>query len=169
MLSEDQSNADLNESLQVDVRIDEQVISPLDVNQIARCVRAAATQRGYTSGSIGVLVTDDPTIHKINRDHLEHDYPTDVISFAYHAQANHVEGELVVSVDTARTLSAAHGITHQTELSLYLIHGTLHIAGMDDHADQDRTAMRIAELEVLKALNNREFDRIGTEWARDHD
>jgi probable rRNA maturation factor len=169
MSSEDPSTFDSNESLQVDVRIDEQVTSPLDVNQIARCVRAAATHRGYTSGSIGVLVTDDPTIHQINRDHLDHDYPTDVISFAYHAQANQIEGELVVSVDTARTQSASHGITEQTELSLYLIHGTLHIAGMDDHEELDRTAMRTAERDVLKALNNREFDRIGTQWAPNYD
>jgi probable rRNA maturation factor len=153
--------------LEVEVRISDEVSSPLDVSQIARCIRVAAMHRGYTSGSVGVLVTDDPTIHQINRDHLQHDYATDVISFGYSAEGNHLEGELVVSVDTARTMAAVNGLTEQTELSLYLIHGTLHVAGMDDHSDEDRSAMRIAEREVLMALENREVDRIGAEWTTD--
>lgn len=136
---------------------------------VADAVVAASRQRGYSAGQIGVRITDDPTIHEINRRHLAHDYPTDVISFPYGddpivepgqaepdaiepGQAARIEGELVASLDTAAENAGQAGWDAASELLLYIIHGVLHIGGMDDHDPGDRAAMRQAERSVLMRL-----------------
>lgn len=113
---------------------------------------AAAKHRGFTEGTVGLLITDDETIHSINREHLQHDYPTDVISFAYECAGTHIEGELVASLDTARREAKDAQWPPLHELLLYVVHGTLHIGGMDDQDDEDQALMRLAEREVLATL-----------------
>ncbi|MGV3486430.1 MAG: rRNA maturation RNase YbeY [Planctomycetaceae bacterium] len=122
------------------------------VDRIRAAVVAAAGACGYLHGSIGVLITDDETIHGINRDHLDHDYPTDVISFAYKQEPPLVEGELVASVDTAVREATQLGWSAVHELLLYVVHGTLHVCGMDDQSAQERRRMRLAERQVLSSL-----------------
>lgn len=119
---------------------------------IRSAVRAAARLRGFQDGKIGVMVTDDPTIHEINFRHLEHDYPTDVISFTYDRDDETVEGELVVSLCTARQSAASLGWDWQSELILYVVHGTLHICGLEDTTEEQRREMRLAEETVLSRL-----------------
>jgi probable rRNA maturation factor len=119
---------------------------------IRNAVRAAARLRGFQDGKIGVMVTDDPTIHEINFRHLEHDYPTDVISFTYGRGDETVEGELVVSLCTARQSAASLGWDWQSELILYVVHGTLHICGLEDTTEEQRREMRLAEAAVLSRL-----------------
>ena len=149
-------------AIRVEVRIADSVLDrcPIDSNVATQCVRAAAAVRSFFKGEISVLITDDPEIHQVNRDHLQHDYPTDVISFGYHAESQTIDGDLVVSVDTADAMAVRHGISRATELQLYLIHGTLHLGGMDDHDPADRLAMRTAEREVLRRLANPEADQL---------
>ncbi len=124
----------------------------LDELAIRDAVRAAASDQGYSRGEIGVRVTDDASIHEINRRHLDHDYPTDVISFPYADDSEVLEGELVVSVETADYNASEAGWPTSNELLLYVSHGTLHIAGMDDAEAEDRNAMREAEGRVLELL-----------------
>lgn len=119
---------------------------------IRRAVIAAAQHLGFTVGSIGVLITDDDTIQRINREHLAHDYPTDVISFAYTQQPPNVEGELIASLDTAARQSSELGWPTLNELLLYVIHGTLHICGLDDQTVEARTQIRLAERQVLAEI-----------------
>ncbi|KAA5541559.1 rRNA maturation RNase YbeY [Roseiconus nitratireducens] len=104
------------------------------------------------SGELGVRFTDDATIHEINVRHLSHDYPTDVISFPYSDQPPRLEGELVASVDTALENAVEAGWAAGNELLLYVIHGVLHIAGMDDATPSQRREMRVAEQAVLNQL-----------------
>jgi probable rRNA maturation factor len=120
--------------------------------EIRRAVREAAGLRGFFSGRIGVLVTDDETIREINRRHLDHDYATDVISFTYSRSASGLEGELVVSLDTARAQAGAFAWGWDSELLLYVIHGTLHIGGLEDGDPRERAEMRQAERQVLARL-----------------
>lgn len=150
-------------ALQVTVIIDENVTSPLSELRLRTAVAAAAAHRGFNLGEIGVRITDDPGIHQINRDHLGHDYPTDVISFPYHAAAPLIEGELVVSVDTAAERAADLGWPMADELTLYVVHGTLHIAGMDDHDANDRAAMRDSEQEVMLQIGIEDIVRFGAD------
>ncbi len=72
------------ELIQVPLTIEVDIDTNDDLHAaICRAVRQAAQYRGFGRGSIGVLITDDETIHEINARHLSHDYPTDVISFGY--------------------------------------------------------------------------------------
>ncbi len=127
-------------------------------------VQRAASFRGFSRGEIGVRITDDPTIHVFNRTHLGHDYATDVISFAYSAQGDHLTGELVASADTAASMSS-DGWSAEAELLLYLVHGTLHIAGMDDHDPADRAAMREAEKAIMTSIGFAHIERFGADQA----
>jgi probable rRNA maturation factor len=100
---------------------------------------------------VSIAIVDDPTIHRLNRQFLEHDYPTDVLSFAL-AEPPQLEGEIVASIDTARREAVAAGWSPDDELLLYAVHGALHLVGHDDHDPGDAAAMRTAERSVLARL-----------------
>lgn len=138
--------------LEVEVIVDSNLNHSIDHQRFHDAVIAAAEHRGFRTGRIGVRVTDDATIHELNRKHMGHDYPTDVISFGYESRQQHVEGELVVSFDTARDRADEIGWPVSSELLLYVVHGVLHIAGMDDQDPEERRQMRRAEQEVLNQL-----------------
>ncbi len=141
------------ELIQVPLTIEVEIDPSIDYTEsICRAVRCAAQYRGFRRGSIGVLITDDETIHEINAKHLSHDYPTDVISFGYTQSDDLVEGELVASWDTAKREAVEYGWSALDELLLYVVHGTLHICGMDDQNEKDAKMMRIAERDVMQLL-----------------
>jgi len=119
---------------------------------IQNAVAGAAQAKGFTRGRIGVMITDDETIQEINRRHLDHDYPTDVISFTYDRSEKTVEGELVVSLCTARRSALELGWDWRSEVLLYVVHGTLHICGLEDSAALERAEMRTQEQAVLALL-----------------
>jgi len=97
-----------------------------------------------------ISVVDDATIQELNRRHLQHDWPTDVISFVFESGIR-VNGEIIASWDTAQRLSPAAGWSSQDELVLYILHGLLHLVGLDDQQPTERAAMRAAEQEYLVA------------------
>ena len=99
-----------------------------------------------------ISIVDDPAIHRLNREHLDHDWPTDVISFVFENDAGNVDGEIIASRDTAARLALQAGWPTADELLLYVIHGLLHLAGLDDISPEDRLAMRSAEHACLVAL-----------------
>lgn len=153
------SDVDLSVELSVDLTVDHEFPCPVPpIDRIRRAVVLAASDQGCRCGQIGLRLCSDASIHEINRTHLGHDYPTDVISFGYELAPPSVEGELIVSGDTAiqkagELVAATSGQwTVEDELLLYIIHGVLHIAGMDDHDAADREAMRQAEQRVLDRL-----------------
>ncbi|HEV7282570.1 MAG TPA: rRNA maturation RNase YbeY [Pirellulaceae bacterium] len=109
--------------------------------------RTLAAHGAAEGATIDVAVVDDPSIHRLNRERLNHDWPTDVISFLYEEEP--IAGELIVSADTAERVAGEFGWDPQAELALYVVHGTLHLLGYDDQADEDRTAMQREENRVL--------------------
>lgn len=140
-------------------------IPELDVE---RTVVETLQQQGVAVAEIVIALVDDATIHQVNREHLEHDFPTDVISFIYEAFRDaddsdkavnvrgyglHLDGELVISVETAIRMAEEYNWEVIDELRLYLVHGLLHLCGYDDLSDEERVLMRAAEREVLKTWN----------------
>lgn len=119
----------------------------------------ASALRGFTAGEIEIAVVDDQRIHQLNQRHLDHDWETDVISFPYELADNVVRGELIISWETAIRESSLTGWPAMTELALYVIHGTLHLTGMDDLTDDQRQEMRVAERQVMEHLGLEQFDR----------
>ncbi|MFO0950358.1 MAG: rRNA maturation RNase YbeY [Isosphaeraceae bacterium] len=96
---------------------------------------------------------DDANIREINRRHLDHDFATDVISFGLSDPADpELSGELVVSTETAVRTALAAGVAPRDELTLYVVHGLLHLCGHDDTTDEARRVMRRREGEVLAVL-----------------
>ena len=123
------------------------------VNETAVCqvVGRILCDAEYRNGSISIAVVDDSTIHELNVRYLEHDYPTDVLSFVLDSDRNRnwIEGEVVVSGDTARAVASEYGWDPHSELMLYIIHGSLHLIGMDDSSEVLRSQMQEAETRYL--------------------
>lgn len=123
-----------------------------DERRFEQAARWVADQFELQHISASISVVDDPAIHTLNREHLEHDWPTDVISFVFENDGDKVDGEIIVSIDTATRVSKDAGWSPADELLLYVIHGLLHLAGLDDIEPEDRAAMRAAERDCLMAL-----------------
>jgi probable rRNA maturation factor len=131
---------------------DEQSRLAVDAAQLTAAVESVLAASDYDSGSVSLAVVDDPTIHQINRQYLDHDYPTDVLSFVLEDRLPYLEGELVVSTDTAAHNAAEYGWEALSELLLYVVHGTLHLVGYRDKTPEEIAKMRAAELLHLAAL-----------------
>src|SRR5687767_6552687 len=85
------------------------------VRQLRSAVREVLSGEGIKSANISVAVVDDPTIHRLNQQFLKHDYPTDVLSFVLERDEDHLDGEIVVSADTAAERCAEFGLTPHEE------------------------------------------------------
>jgi probable rRNA maturation factor len=118
-------------------------------------VGAIANDARVTEGSLSIAIVDDATMHQLNRKYLEHDYPTDVLSFVLEREANRLEGEVVVSHDTAANCAVRYGWPADDELLLYVVHGMLHLVGFDDATPEDRAKMRSAEARYLAQVGLR--------------
>ena len=142
----------------------EQSTLVVDEAQLSAAIRAVFDESPYTSGAISLAVVDDPMIHEINRQYLDHDYPTDVLSFALEDRQPYLEGELVVSTDTATSNAAEYGWPAESELLLYVLHGALHLVGYRDKQPEEIAKMRAAEAKLLAKLGV-ELPREDTRWS----
>ena len=124
-------------------------VSRDDLEQTARDV---LNSEGISAGELSIAVVDDATIHELNRSHLNHDYPTDVLSFCYNASPTDLDGEVIVSFETAMRAAAVHDQSARQELLLYVIHGVLHLVGFDDQSSSQRQVMRQREQHYLHRL-----------------
>jgi probable rRNA maturation factor len=146
--------------------VDEQTILEIDTAWLKEVAQRTLAEEQVTAAEIVLAIVDDERIHEVNREHLQHDYPTDVISFAYSADESGkrvselgiaprgeglvLDGELIVSAETAMRLAAEHHWSTSAELALYVVHGLLHLCGYDDQTPEERRHMRQREQEVLK-------------------
>ena len=131
---------------------DEQTARPLEDDLAARlqlAVQRITKDHGYGRGEISIAVVDDATIRELNRHYLQHDWATDVITFPLEAEGDWLEGEIVVSRETADRIAADLPWTADDELLLYAIHGALHLVGLDDQDEASQSAMKAAERQYL--------------------
>lgn len=95
---------------------------------------------------ISLALIDDATMHELNRRFLNHDEPTDVLTFPGPSTTpGHLEGEILISTDTAARCAGELGISVDGEILLYFIHGVLHLLGYDDQQPVDAARMREME------------------------
>lgn len=118
---------------------------PVDRRRLRRALRTILKEEGIAEAEISLAVVDDRTIGELHRQYLGQDEPTDVLSFVLERSEGRLEGEVIVSADTARTAAARYGNSPADELLLYVIHGTLHLAGYRDDTRRARAAMRAKE------------------------
>ena len=115
-------------------------------------VQHVLTAEDYTSGEISVAIVDAAEMQRLNRDYLNHDFHTDVLSFVLDRHGQHIDGEIIASADMAIQRGPEFSWPADAELCLYLIHGALHLAGYDDKQEHDRAAMRSKERHYLNSL-----------------
>jgi probable rRNA maturation factor len=126
----------------------------LEYTRLKDCARAVLTGEGVKEAKVSLAFVDDATITGLNKRFLDHDGPTDVITFPLSGRgAKKLEGEVVIGVEVAQREAADRGHDVNTELCLYVIHGTLHLCGHDDRTSRDAAAMRRKEREYLRQLN----------------
>jgi probable rRNA maturation factor len=107
---------------------------------------------GCSRASISIAIVDDEAIQRLNRTHLGHDWPTDVITFPLSGPDEPaLTGELVVSAETACAMAREHCMGPASELALYVVHGLLHLCGYDDRDEAAAATMQKRQREALAA------------------
>ena len=129
-----------------------QLADPIEATkQLYRALEASAAFP-ISEGELSVAFVTDAAISQVHDDFMDDPSATDVITFPANAEMQSA-GEIIVSVDHARSRAEELGEPFSRELSLYLVHGWLHLAGYDDRNETDRAAMRIAEQQALAILD----------------
>jgi len=125
-------------------------------------ITAALAPEGLRIGEIAIVLTDDAALRELNRRWRGIDRATDVLSFSYDEtgpqetirpatrRARSVEGDLVISLDRMRDQAKRFGVTDGAELARLVVHGALHLAGLDHQRAAERKAMRLREDAVLR-------------------
>ena len=99
-------------------------------------------------GDVNYILCSDNYLLNINREYLNHDYFTDVISFDY-CEDNVISGDIFISVDTVSDNAKEYGATFENELDRVMIHGVLHFVGYNDKTESDQKTMRAKENQYL--------------------
>lgn len=119
--------------------------------EITKWIRAVAATHGRKVGELGYMFVSDERILEVNREYLGHDYYTDVITFDYD-EGNVVNGDIVISLDTVRFNAEQLGKEYEEELRRVIIHGVLHLCGIDDKGPGEREIMEQNEDRALALL-----------------
>lgn len=125
---------------------------PLEDHEVRKVVDAALAHGGRRGARLSVAFVDDPTLAQLHEQTLGDPSVTDVMSFELGEEGGGPCGEVIVSVDRAHAVATQRGVPIARELALYVVHGTLHLCGYDDHGEADRARMRAAESEILRGL-----------------
>jgi probable rRNA maturation factor len=141
-----------NQESVIDIELNQQTDHPVRRDRLIGAVRRIVHEAGIRQADISLAVVDNPTIHHLNRRHLDHDYPTDVLSFVFHRDQDRLEGEVIVCADMAAERAPEFGWSLEDELLLYVIHGALHLVGYDDKQADERHAMRDKERDYLRCF-----------------
>ena len=141
---------------QVQLEINNRYKGLADPEAATKALFEALEQSGQfpiSSGELSIAFVDDPEIAQVHADFMDDPTPTDVITFPADKTMDFA-GEIIVSVDHAKAKAAELDLPFSRELSLYLIHGWLHLAGYNDLTEEERSVMRTAESEALKICNH---------------
>ena len=112
--------------------------------EISAWIKKIAEMKGFQIGDISYVFCSDEYILNVNKEYLQHDYYTDIITFDY-CEGDKLSGDLFISVDTVRENALEYGTEFSEELNRVMVHGILHLIGYDDHSDEDIAMMRKKE------------------------
>ena len=116
-------------------------------------IKAVAETYGKKVGEIAYIFCSDEKILEVNRQFHQHDYYTDIITFDY-CEGNRLSGGLFISLDTVRTNAEQFDAAYDTELHRVIIHGILHLCGINDKGPGEREIMEAAENKALDMLKD---------------
>lgn len=123
----------------------------LEKRNTSRWIKEIATDYGKKVGEIAYIFCSDARILEINKQYLNHDYYTDIITFDY-CEANIISGDIFISVDTVKSNAEEFGVELEFELQRIIIHGILHLCGQDDKTPELRQEMTQKENMALNKL-----------------
>ena len=123
---------------------------PIRRRDVSAWVRRVAAGYGKRVGEVAYIFCDDEKILEVNRQYLNHDYYTDIITFDY-CEDDTISGDLFISLDTVRSNAEAQGTPYDEELHRVIIHGILHLCGINDKGPGQRAIMEAAENKALQA------------------
>ena len=112
-------------------------------------IKAVAETYGKKVGDIAYIFCSDEKILEVNRQYLQHEYYTDIITFDY-CEGKRLSGDLFISLDTVRTNAVQFEAPYETELFRVIIHGILHLCGINDKGPGEREIMEAAENKALE-------------------
>lgn len=124
----------------------------INQTQIRVWVADVAADYGRRVGDITYIFVDEEEILRVNREFLQHDYYTDIITFDYN-DGRRLSGDLFISLDTVRTNAEGLQVTYEQELHRVIIHGVLHLCGINDKGPGEREMMEAAENRALSKLS----------------
>ena len=117
-------------------------------------VKRVAASYGRKVGDVAYIFCDDEEILRVNRQYLQHDYYTDITTFDYD-EDDVISGDLFISLDTVRTNAEQLGLPYEQELNRVIIHGILHLCGINDKGPGEREIMEAAENKALAMRETR--------------
>lgn len=124
----------------------------LDENLMRRWIGRVAGGFGKSLGDLAYIFCNDAKILEVNRQYLQHDYFTDVITFDY-SRLHKISGDMFISLDTVESNAKLVGSDYETELYRVIIHGILHLCGVNDKGPGEREIMERHENEALAILH----------------
>lgn len=126
-----------------------------DFNQeaVSRWIEAVARTHGKSVGALAYIFCNDAKIIEVNREFLHHDYYTDIITFDY-SNSRRIAGDMFISLDTVRSNAEMLGKSYSEELMRVVIHGVLHLVGINDKGPGEREIMERHEDEALALLHD---------------
>ena len=127
-------------------------IPKLKRRDTTRWIRSVAATYGKKVGDVAYIFVNDDKILEVNRQYLQHDYYTDIITFD-DSEGDVISGDLFISLDTVRSNSEQQGTAYEEELHRVIIHGILHLCGLNDKGPGEREMMEAAENKALKLMN----------------
>ncbi len=123
----------------------------IDAEKVKSWIETVAREHGRRVGALTYVFCDDEYILATNNQFLGHDYYTDIITFDY-SNSHRISGDMVISLDTVRSNAEQLGVDYQGELLRVIIHGVLHLCGINDKGPGEREIMERHENEALAML-----------------
>jgi|SRR5574344_20266 probable rRNA maturation factor len=126
---------------------------PIERKLVRTWLKQVADGYGREVGNLNYIFCDDERILEINKEFIGHDYYTDIITFDY-SDPKVVHGDMYISLDTVFTNSKKFNTSYKDELMRVIVHGLLHLCGIDDKGPGERAIMESAENDALFKLKN---------------
>lgn len=126
-------------------------LPPIKKRIVQHWIKTVAGNYRKKTGDIAYIFCSDERILEVNKEYLQHDYYTDIITFDY-TEKDVISGDIFISVDTVKSNSETFNTPYMEELHRTIIHGILHLCGIDDKAPGEREIMELNENKALEVL-----------------
>lgn len=120
----------------------------IDIRKISTWIEEVGASHSRRIGNLNYLFVNDEEILKANRQFVDHDYYTDIITFDY-SHGDRISGDIMISLETVATNAEKFGVSYFQELLRVIIHGVLHLVGINDKGPGEREIMEAEEDKAL--------------------